>query len=132
MKSIVIIRIEHNNGIGMFRAGDVEGHSRDDIYYFAPDLVDRFKHSAFPTPFKDNLDIWLNNKKWYCAFKSLDDMINWVTETELIVMSNHNYKVLQLEVEEYQIGDFQVLYTKESIKKSIDITNDLLKTKALN
>lgn len=123
-----IIRIEHpSDGYGIFmdKLLDVDENiigtrKVKNTYDFAKRMSDR--HTKFNTPYHDNLDTRKDSKIWYCAYKSLDQMKEWITSKEIKAILKRGYIVLMLEVKEHQEGRDQIIYTKESIKSSKDIS----------
>ena len=116
-----VIRIEHLCGNGLFMAFD---YKKNDFFinWLCPDLID--KHNCeFPTPFNDGLNIIKNEKKWFCAYKSIDQIKEWITISEINIILNNKFRMLSLDVNEYQEGGQQILFTKESIVKIEDISN---------
>lgn len=113
-----IIRIEHNNGIGCFQQR--EHLSLDQIcpeaterHFTWPDMC---TGQSIPTPGDDvNLYLHKDNKEWFCAFKSLDQLNMLFQPHEIQIIIKAGYKILLLDVSEYQESPNQVLYTKESI-----------------
>lgn len=128
-----LIRVEYKDGYGMFI-------SKKKRYVLSDSKSDKNilgnlwrKHSTwapdggFPIPYDDEkLDICWFNKKWFCAFKNKTIFKNWIDFNEFKELVKIGFKVFLLEVAEYQEGKFQVLYTKESVITSIDITQELL------
>lgn len=114
-----IIRIERSDGIGMF----MSRHSVYDIEELK-DIANRHGGGKFPTPFGENpeLDLWKDDKKWFCAYKSIEQLQQWIKPDEFKHLFNNSYKVLLLDVTEYQEGKYQIIYTKESISQSKDIS----------
>lgn len=121
-----IIRIERPDGIGMFM--------NDCGVYEIPELedcADRHGWGQFPKPQRDinvenkflHLNITKDNKEWFCAYKSIEQLQQWIKPNEFKHLFNNAYKVLLLDVTEYQEGEYQILYTKESILNSKDISN---------
>jgi len=126
METIQIIRIEHTDGIGMFReytdeySNDYEKRMHN-VFYILPQLADR--HENFNSPSQECLDLYKNNKVYYCAYKSIEQLQKWILNNEFITLFDNDYKVLLIECTDYQIGYDQVIYTKESIKTSKDISS---------
>lgn len=89
-----------------------------------PDALDR--HCKFNTPYGDGLYMRLKNKEWFCAFKSLNQLNKWFKKSELSEIAKNNYRILKLKVREYQEGDHQIVFTKESIVKKKDLTHKFL------
>jgi hypothetical protein len=65
-------------------------------------------------------------KNWFCAFKSVNQMKKWFEDHELSILAKHNYKIMILKVKEFQEGNHQIAFTKESIKRRKDITHKFL------
>ena len=123
---IQIIRIEHpSDGYGIFRSKcteDDKGNKELSTLFFI--LSDRHGDGKFKTPHKDNLDLWKDNKQWFCAYKTIEQLIEWITLEEIKLIIKHGFSVLLLEVTEYQEGTDQVIFTKEGIQDSRNL-NDL-------
>jgi hypothetical protein len=82
------------------------------------------KHSShFPRPHQDIpfLDVKKDGKEWFCAYPSLNDMASWLNNNDLHSIVNKGFGIFILKVAEYQVGKYQIIYTKESIisKKNI-------------
>jgi hypothetical protein len=117
MEAIKIIRIEHpSDGIGIFRTG----------HYFDSYIAQHFysKHRGMLTPYSDGLDLWMDNKDWFCAYKSIEQFKEWVEQEWVVPILESGFNILLLSVTQYQIGEYQVIYTKESIIKK-EIINSL-------
>ena len=115
-----VIRIEHYDGIGMFRSQI--GHlRRKTVYDFLPEVGDR--HIKFNDPDMDHLDIEKENKTWYCAYKSIEQLQKWILKDEFKILFDRGFRVLLLDVTEYQEGEDQIIYTKESIANSKNISS---------
>lgn len=111
-----VIRIENKDGVGMF-TGDI------DAYDIIPKACERHFSGAFstldvfPIPFDEGLDLRKDKKEWFCAFLSLEQLEKLITREEIQTLIEYGYDVKLLSVEEYQQGNCQILYTKESITK---------------
>lgn len=118
MKTIQIIRIERR-GRGIFRP------SNQAIYRskIAQRTYDRHNRGGFPMPHVENLDMYKGLKEWFCAYKTIEQLQEWVKKEELNFFFSKGFKVLLLTVSEYQEGEKQVIFTKESIVSSEDITS---------
>lgn len=119
-----IIRIEYiPDGIGIFMTflsgTDIKRDVRP-LDKFCASAYER--HSDFKTPLYDGLDIEKNGKEWFCAYKSIEQLQEWITPEELKLIISEGYTVLMLDVYEYQEGRDQIIYTKESITSYKDIT----------
>jgi hypothetical protein len=127
-KTKFVVRIEHEDGYGCFNnAGTIE--TKKTIYeiFGAEEMRERFNARLLPTPYGEGLSIGADDKEWFCAFKNHKQIHQFFNKSEIETLKNHNYKILKLRVAEYQAGKVQVIFTKESIKKKIDITEKLLK-----
>ena len=80
----------------------------------------------YPLPDDDGICMMLHRKKWYCAFLSVEQLQEWIYQDELELLIKFGLRVYELEVNEYQAGHYQIVYTKESIKSKTDITNKLI------
>jgi len=116
MKTIQVIRFEHpEDGFGIFLSPHSDSKEPGDI-------IDKFndKHGEFKLPCEDGLKL---NSRWFCAFKSIDQVKQWVTTDEIAVFKARGFIIWMLEVSEYQQGEYQVIYTKESIINKTDISS---------
>lgn len=92
------------------------------------------RHTKFMAPYRDKsvidstktLDLTKDGKEWFCAFKSIEQLQQWLTLKEINILLNNYFNVYILSVDEFQEGEFQVIYTKESIK-SKKVINSLFK-----
>ena len=118
-----IIRVEHFDGVGVFRV-HLDGITREHscVHQFSlENLMER--HRKFPVPYCDNeLDLNKDDKNWFCGYKSIKQIQEWIFEEEFYTLKNLGYKIWLIEVDEYQIGNYQVLFTKESVIRKEDIT----------
>jgi hypothetical protein len=132
---MLCFRIEHDvDGIGLFQKGDTR--FGDEIYDHLLETI-YSKHELFPIPYDDtNQEVpvikgmrnWLkfdkDRKRWFCAYKSIDQINYWFNTWDLIfIIRKVGFKIYKLEVEEYQLGKEQILFTKESILSKEDITS---------
>ena len=118
-----IIRVEDKRkGIGLFR----RNRGIYDIGELSHVVDKHFTWSSpfqFPTPQEEELDIDKDNKEWYCAFKSEEQFRSIFSNSDAQILISKGFKILELEVTEYQEGDQQILYTKESIKNKVILNN---------
>lgn len=114
-----IVRIEHISGDGIWRAENKNG-----VVYILDNLSNYLdfsaRHKYFKTPFKENLDFV--SGKHFCAFKSIDQLQEWVFPEEIRELLNLGFKVLLLDVSEWLEGEHQICFQKEHIIKSKDIS----------
>lgn len=108
--------------------------TKDGLGIFSPKVVDSFRedyryvnlnkrHQNFNTPQEDFLDIRKEGFEWFCTYKSVGQLQQWNTFDEINMLIEKGFSVLMLEVSEYQIGEHQIIFTKESIVKTVDISN---------
>jgi hypothetical protein len=109
---IQILRAENGNGVGIFHGGFAYNPCRDIGY----------RHRNFPNPHNDGCDLYRDSKDWYCAYKSIDQIQQWIMPHEFKKMPIAGYRVYLLTVMEYQEGEYQVIFTKESIIDRKDVT----------
>ena len=124
MKSI--IRIEHVSGNGLWRAKDSCGRCVSDEFTFIDEL--RCKHYDFPTPFEDtNIDtsITFYNIKSdeFCAFKSVEQIQQWIEKEWFIEIIKHDFKILLIDVSECIELKHQIIYKKEHVLQVKNISN---------
>jgi hypothetical protein len=114
---VQIVRIEHpTDGKGIFRSNctnDIINNKQ--LYNLSLKLCDRHGNDKFNTPRVDGIDIEKDNKDWFCAYKTIEQLLEWVTLKEIKMCIKHGFNILLLEVTEYQEGRDQICYTKESI-----------------
>lgn len=119
-----IIRIEHKSGHGIFRAVNRLGNYIIDT----KKNESKFKllcrrHWNFPTPSRDSKINRFINPEEFCAFKSIEQVQQWITKDEIIALTKLDFKVLMLDVSECIEGEYQIIYEKKNILQSKDITN---------
>lgn len=127
MKPKKVIRIEYpTTGRGLF-TGDIDGKTPS-VYNFAPEISDR--HRSFPNMINDFIELFIvegNLSEYFCAYLSIDQLQEWVTPDELRVVIKEGFVILLLEVTHYHESKYQVIYTKESITQTMDITSLFIK-----
>lgn len=122
-----IIRIEHpEDGCGIFsdRSKEfVHVHNRkiSSFEYWSGDIgnIDR-KHKNMDSA---RIIDGFNPGKHYCAYPSVDIMKQWINCEEIKQLITLGFIVLVLDVTEYIEHRDQILYTKESITSSKDISS---------
>ncbi len=125
--SITLIRIEGADGLGLYRSNKTKLNLT--CYDELPnELVEmKEKHSTanpngMPLPCYDGLDLYQSKKEWFCAFKSLDDFKCWVTEQQAIALVGLGFRVFEITVKEYQLGNKQAVFTKESVTRKKNLS----------
>jgi len=130
MKIVTCYRIEHEDGYGLFfkKLWDNKGNIIGNRHVFGekdfPDLWARHT-MGFKNPEQENLQPIKDGKEYFCAFPTLTSVKYWIKPEHLALLKSLGFSVLRLNVTDYQIGKFQILYTKQSIVKSINITEYL-------
>lgn len=133
---IKCIRIEHEDGFGPF-------YRQPFRIYINPwnTLKNTYrKHESFNAPIEDPL-IWTSGsecighkrlnrfkdeKVWWCAYHSEKQILSMYTEREIKHLMRNKYNVFLLEVKEYQVGEDNIIFTKESVINRSNITNKIL------
>lgn len=115
--SITIVRFE-KEGVGIFRQS-----SKYYNHIIAKKTYDRHAMENFPTPYMEELDLYKDGQEWFCGYKSVEEFQLWVQKEEILFFVGEGFRILLLEVEEYQKGEKQVIFTKEFVTSSKDITS---------
>ena len=119
-----IIRIEHKSGYGIFRAVNRLGNCIIDSKKAGKTFNKlQIRHFGFPTPHDDSKINRFIQDNEFCAFKSIEQVQRWITKDEIIALTKLDFKVLMLDVSECIEGEYQIIYEKENILQSKDITN---------
>lgn len=113
---MLVIRLERR-GRGIFRP------TNKSIYKSAVFKRVIIRHGNFNTPFLDGLNMGLDAKEWFCAYKSVEQLQEWLELDEIKYFITKGFKVLMLEVSEFQVGRDQIIFTKEGIISSKDISS---------
>lgn len=120
MEPVTVIRIEYpESGLGLFRS------TKTDEAFDESGELDalRQRHYNFPMPHRDGISMSLCGAEWFCAFKSVDQVKQWVTTEEITFLKSLGFVVYMLDVTEYQLGGSQVAFTKESIVSKKDVSS---------
>lgn len=114
-----IVRIEHpKDGIGIFQRDDEFRLTNIDLQNIGRRHNDKFK-----TPWDDGLDLERNGREWFCGYKSIEQIQSWIKKSEFRKLISHGYKILLIKANECQVGDDQLIFTKESVVTTEDITS---------
>ncbi len=111
-----LVRIEAPNGIGMFINDDYK--SLGSLCY---DALSR--HRLFNVPSADGLNLMLYGYKWFCGYKTIEQLKEWLRADEIKTLLNNEYNIFLIDAKQFQIGYHQIIYTKESIVSKININN---------
>lgn len=114
-----IVRIEHKNGYGIWRALNENEDCIINFCSFYSAICD--KHDAFPTPYEEGLNI--DTTVDFCAFKSIPQLELWIEHKWLKELFENDFSVLLLEVSNWKEGEYQILFKKEDIISSKDVTS---------
>ena len=116
MENLQVIRIENKQGVGCFVADE-----NKDAYSLIPDACDRHfvgkdsYKTQFPTPRQENLNLFKDGYKWFCAFKSIKQLNKLFLPNEIKTLIENEFDIYLLTVSNYQKGRKQIIFTKESI-----------------
>lgn len=113
-----IIRIEYSDGKGLWNAKNKNNNYLCDNFSFSHDLID--KHAEFPTPQQEELPISNNH---YCAFKSIEQVNQWIDKEWFSEIIEKGFKILMIDVSNCIEGEYQILYKKEDILQTKDISS---------
>lgn len=123
---MIAIRIEHSkSGKGIFTHGlDVDPQIyKEGVDYLSNSISFFQRHNKFPSPMGDKKIKRYAAENEFCAFKSLEQLREWVTSKEIREFIKMGFKVLLLDLTDCIEGDFQIIYCKEDIVQVKDITN---------
>src|ERR1035441_9093325 len=87
-----ILRIEHKDGCGIFRSHVCVNLNDFDTF--------SERHNDFPTPNEDMFILRYVEEDEFCAFKSIEQLQEWVTADEIKQFIKLNCKVLLIDVSE--------------------------------
>jgi hypothetical protein len=118
-----IVRIEHpSQGKGLWTTRNAYDEALYHQFSFVDDLV--VKHRAFPTPWEEGLfSIGTHD---FCAFKSIEQLQLWIDKEWWEEIFELGFKVYIIDVSEYQEGTHQILFQKQHVLQTKDIS-DLFK-----
>ena len=123
MEPLQVLRIEHTNGNGIFKnrvtAYDLAPNACNKHFRYPSDCTD----TCFPTPREEGLDIFKYGHYWYCAFLSVEQLKSLFETEELSILLRNDFNIFLLTVTEYQKGNHQVLFTKQSITSKENINS---------
>lgn len=123
MEPITVIRIEHpsdRKGLWLSKADGAYKERIDSCSFYHAILQ---RHGSFPNPtWQGDVKGFIEGKH-YCAFKSIDQIQEWMEKEWFKELFKIGFKVLMLDVTDYPIGQYQIAYTKESIITSKDISS---------
>lgn len=123
---MLIVRIEHEDGNGIFRPrydqqGNRQRCSGSDLKGME-ELDER--HAQFNPPYRDGKEggSLPMREDHFCAFKSIEQVQQWITKSEMKILLQNEYRVFLLNVTECIEGKMQVLFRKEDIISKKDIS----------
>lgn len=119
MRAIKVLRIETDEGVGVFKNGI------DCAYDLIPDACNRhFREKSscydtyFPIPQEDGINMEKDSKEWFCSFLSLKQLNELFFPDEIKILLDHGYNIRLLTVTNYQKGNSQVVFTRDSVIKT--------------
>lgn len=103
---MLVYRIENDNGVGPFVAGD-------DWDFYPLDYHPGQAFMDFPRPDDDGLLFEEDIHKCGCA--SLRQLIHWFPKPVRTMLTERNYKLVVLDIpdERVQVGQYQVIFEAE-------------------
>lgn len=108
-----IIRIEHQCGNGLWKAQNSEYVNLFYLFSFSEKLMN--KHNLFPIPEQEGLILEEDD---YCAFKSIEQIQQWIESKWFKEIINAGFNILMLDVSEWKEGEHQILFKKKHILSS--------------
>jgi len=115
-----IIRIEHTTGWGLWRAALDPFTSIIEVLDCYEEIA--AKHRNMPTVPSDP-GLGYRDDDEFCAFKSIEEFNQWMEKSWIPELVNNGFKVLMIDVSECRIGEYQVVFKKENILQTKDITS---------
>lgn len=117
-----IIRIEHSTqGLGIWQAENEDCVSLCNSFSFYSEFSK--KHNDFPTPREDNMINRVIKGDEFCAFKSIEQLQQWIEKDWWSEIFDKGFKVLMIDVITCVEGEYQILYKKEDILQTKDISS---------
>lgn len=115
-----LVRIEHEDGIGMFQTHNrfKDGERREHFIMHHKRAIGE-RHEEFNTPWQDGLPFIPGEH--FCAYKSIDQLQQWVMKDEFELLFKLGYSVYLIEVSDCQIGKDQIIFRKEDIVSKTNI-----------
>lgn len=119
-----IVRIEHkDSGIGIWNHYRKESPFKRSVEVINSYELLRDRHLNFPRPFEETNLKGIFNRDYYCAFKSLDQLKEWIYDNEVKELIDQGFIILLIELNDYHEGDYQIIFKKEDIITRKDITD---------
>lgn len=84
------------------------------------------RHGDFPTPKEEGLSTIKDGLEWFCSYNSIELLKKFMLKQELEFLTDNEYRVFQIQATDVQVGEFQTLFTKESILSKVDVTEKIL------
>ena len=114
----IIVRFEHPfDGNGIFSSRLINGKYHDlSTSIIGQEINDRHKNME-PACYINGWD-----EDHFCAYSSIDQIHEWLTTKEIKFLISEGFKILLLTVKHCIEADDQVLYLKDDIVQSNDIT----------
>jgi hypothetical protein len=118
-RQFTFVRIEHKeDGLGMFVSTLIRPPRRTLHQLELYDAEGR--HNNLNTRGKDNLPA---THEFFCGYKSVDQLKEWLTPHELHVLFENGFRVFQITARNVWEGRDQVVFKTKNITSKTDITN---------
>ena len=115
-----IVRIEHpSDGKGIWMSRDNKNINYVDTLSNYLQFAER--HCKFPNPVMENLSF--KEGVNFCAFKTVEQMTEWVKPSEIKELMSMGFKVLAIDVSEWLEGEYQICFEKRHILQTKDISS---------
>ena len=120
----LLVRLEFDNGIGIFQQDDYDENLHQTI-------LDR--HQSFNCIKQDflitNKIESIDLKKYYCAYKSVSQLKQWITQKQLKALFKLGCNAYLLEVSKCIEGEHQFIYMKSDIVNQTVLNSILIESK---
>lgn len=128
MEKVILFRIEHDtDGVGPFQTNDYYGTLQEEVYWKSEthkNLNIAHKAPKFNNPhYDEGIQTLFDDKIHYCAYKSLEDLLEYNDLVTLIGLIDYGFSIYRLEVSEAILGKSQAVFSKEHIISREDISN---------
>lgn len=119
---ITIIRVEHTNGWGLWRArlNNNDNNSIIESLDCFQEILDR--HSNMPSV-KNDPGLGSRDDNEFCAWGSINEFDRWMDRSWIPELVENGFKILLIEVSECRVGKYQVVFKKENVLQTKDITS---------
>jgi hypothetical protein len=124
METTLLVRLEFDNGIGIFRQNDYD----EKLHRTILDRHQNFNDIRQDFLYTNKIEgIFLIN--YYCAYKSVSQLKRWITQRELKALFKLGCNAYLLEVSKCIEGKHQFIYMKSDIINKTVINSILIESK---